>query len=99
MATAKHTSGPWVWERVATHGMIPEYTLQGPDVLCRYWCDGPQTSDAHLIAAAPQLLEALDDLCGPGAQYEHECDRMEHDYDSLCIWCCARNVIKAATES
>jgi|ETNvirnome_2_300_1030623.scaffolds.fasta_scaffold00183_38 hypothetical protein len=53
-------------------------------------------ANANLIAAAPTMLAALDDLCGPGGQHEHACDKAEHDNDSGCIWCCAREAIAKA---
>ena len=53
-----HTPGPWTWERVADAGAVTEWSLKGPDVLCRYWRDA-KPRDASLIAAAPELLEAL----------------------------------------
>ena len=54
-----HTPGPWKWVRVAKDQCVPEFTLRGPNVLCRYWYDKPPSGDAHLIAAAPDLLVAL----------------------------------------
>lgn len=56
---SKHTPGPWKWERVADDGCVVEFTLRGPDALCRYWYDNPPSADARLIAAAPEMLEAL----------------------------------------
>lgn len=57
---SKHTSAPWIWERVEEPGCIPVTTLRGPDVLCRFWDIGVDGSrDANLIAAAPDMLEAL----------------------------------------
>jgi hypothetical protein len=40
-----------------------------------------------------ELLAALEDLCGPGAQYAEACDEAEHDESSGCIWCEARAAI------
>ena len=54
---SKHTPGPWKWNRLEAKGEIPVTTLEGPDVLCRFWDIGfDGTEDAHLIAAAPELL-------------------------------------------
>jgi hypothetical protein len=55
-----YTPGPWVWEVVKDTGLVPEWTLIGPDVLCRYWYDNPPSADARLIAAAPTMLAALE---------------------------------------
>lgn len=61
--TAKHTPGPWRWEdaRTCRH-------LMGKDGGLGYSIAKPKITDlpiveanAHLIAAAPDLLEALQD--------------------------------------
>ncbi len=57
-----HTPGPWQWERLIetdNRPRVAEFTLKGPDVLCRYWYDNPPSIDARLIAAAPDLFEAI----------------------------------------
>ena len=62
---SKHTPGPWEWEKVEggpDELVVTEWTLKGPDALCRYWYDNPPTQDAKLIAAAPDLLTALEEL-------------------------------------
>jgi hypothetical protein len=60
MSESKHTPTPWVWKRLEyDQPHVPEYTLEGPDVLCRYWRDERPSADALLIAAAPTMLEAL----------------------------------------
>lgn len=44
------------------------------------------------------LLNALENLVGPGAQHEHTCDRAEHDEDSACIYCEARTALATVQE-
>ena len=60
-AVMTHTPGPWIWEKLEDYKWphVPEYTLKGPTILCRYWCDEQPLDDARLIAAAPDLLAAL----------------------------------------
>jgi len=53
------TAGPWVWTKVAVEQSVTEYTLKGPDVLCRYWYDKSPTVDAEFIAHARQDIPAL----------------------------------------
>lgn len=40
-----------------------------------------------------RLINALDDIVGPGAQCEDTCDLAEHSGNSLCIWCEAREAL------
>jgi len=54
---SRHTPAPWTWEKVVGDGKVTEFTLNGPDVLCRFWWDKPPSADARLIANAPTLLD------------------------------------------
>lgn len=70
MAAAKHTPAPWRLEfssgshartayvRADSWGVV---AAVGLDPSLPHW-DGPQNANAHLIAAAPKLLAALDAL-------------------------------------
>jgi hypothetical protein len=73
MSEAKHTPGPWYWsDNYPTLDGRSNWSLIGADgygVLC---CDGVENSpqglndnkNADLIAAAPELLEALKHAVG-----------------------------------
>lgn len=61
MSLSAHTPGPW---KVGPHGDTVE--AHGDDLLCMYETNGaddpvnlPFKANAHLIAAAPELLAAL----------------------------------------
>ena len=65
MTDTKHTPGPWVWE----HWQMGLTAQNGTSVLAYYDYEGmslhgktedEHEANAHLIAAAPDLLEALD---------------------------------------
>lgn len=43
-----------------------------------------------------RLVNALENIVGAGAQHEHTCDKAEHDQDSGCIWCDAREALRLA---
>lgn len=45
---------------------------------------------------AKDLLTALSDLVGPGAQFGDHCDKAEHDDDGPCIFCQGRAAIAKA---
>ncbi len=60
--TEQAKSKGWVWQTVATVGMVTEHSLEGPDVLCRYWGGKPPSEHALLIAAAPETAVERDRL-------------------------------------
>ena len=53
---------PWEWVRVEDAGCVTEWTLEGPDVLCRFWHDKPPSDHALLLAAAPNTAAERDRL-------------------------------------
>ena len=57
---SKHTPGPWEWNKYGALLHEDEIVL-GIDGGCRR-CDYPNEADVHLIAAAPDLLEALESM-------------------------------------
>lgn len=65
--TISHTPGPWTFERHGKEsnyfgniiGHYTERTVRTITCQLRYGTDEEQEANAHLIAAAPDLLEAL----------------------------------------
>lgn len=99
MAT-KHTPGPWharynghYWDiqvEPGAHEPKFAYSMRNPH--------DPRTAglereraNAHLIAAAPQLLEAL------AEHVEYADDGKEHDPHCVCLLCRSRAAIALAT--
>ena len=63
MTDTKHTPGPWVWD--SHYDDLRPLWYSEMSQGCGYlsWDnDETREANAHLIAAAPDLLEALDDL-------------------------------------
>ena len=68
MSETKHTPGPWYWCDEEGETALPYLTSQ-TGIICKFGnfaeyypqCgDVPNEADARLIAAAPELLEALE---------------------------------------
>lgn len=80
MANATHTPGPWEAKFYAP-GDSYRITYLGTDNwLADVWIDGAATqaiADARLIAAAPDLLDALERLVRSDNAFEHA-DALEH---------------------
>ncbi len=65
----KHTPGPWEYSTRFTAKATGPLQMIGPDPECRHIADIPrngdqqrQEADARLIAAAPELLETLENV-------------------------------------
>lgn len=54
----KHTP-KWKWKKVEGDHEASSWSLDGPDVLCRFWYDKPPSKDALCIEAAPDMLAIL----------------------------------------
>lgn len=98
-AGAKHTPGPWTVTRPPCASDELKFRVVSEatnlDVADLYWCDPNEhdtsqiTADANLIAAAPDLLEALKDLV--------ECDCAAYGLDAAnCEHARARAAIARA---
>ena len=72
MENATHTPGPWYWDKVSTGHVIVDsegFTIVDSSPMSE--------ADARLIAAAPEMLEALQRLVHPAADdtdVEHALD-------------------------
>ena len=89
--TATHTPGPWD----IGYAQADDIVIVGPDKeleICTVWSD-PNVCDAKLIAAAPDLLEALIYLLGDvepcGCESPHD--------DEYCLIKIAEKAIAKAT--
>ncbi len=62
---------PWKWETVMGHRQVTEHTLEGPDILCRYWGNELPSFDARLIGNALELYKKVKILLGSTAPGMH----------------------------
>ena len=53
----------WEWDRTESDGSIPQSSLVAGKVLCRFWYDD-MPPEGYLIAAAPDLLKACEEMLG-----------------------------------
>jgi hypothetical protein len=61
---AKHTKGPWEIDLSVIHGNFVVGNKDGRPIVESFLCDDESAANARLIAAAPELLEALEALIG-----------------------------------
>jgi len=92
MITTRHTPGPWKTGRQHSDTGNIEIAAQGLDSLiaiitCKEWGYGgtvsrkKATANAQLIAAAPELLEALQDTTEALANVLLHCGEMMSEHD------------------
>jgi len=78
----KHTPGPWIIEKSpfevlnVDHGMLTHEICSGYIMIAAIYVDH-DSPDAHLLAAAPELLEALELLMKYSAR--PSCESLHHD--------------------
>ena len=78
MNNATHTPGPWV---VEGSDITNDYPDQGSRILIAE--KGAIESDAHLIAAAPAMYEALKAMLGHEGERVYSGIGTEHDSEAL----------------
>lgn len=73
MSKQSYTPGPWQWSNGRLlHNVPGEYSDTILDIQDKVW--RPTEEDARLIAAAPELLEALQGMLEVyGGQYNDDC--------------------------
>ncbi len=108
---SQHTPGTWASRRHATAAAFPQFGIysengNGHDLACvmSYGTSDPTETEANarLMAAAPDLLAALEGLTAIVAEYRERVIKgeitgrlIEHDYAELAA---ARAAIRKATE-
>lgn len=92
-----HTPGPWVYRRgdewslsvVTHHGELPDGNPNAWTVASLNTRRDEADANARLIAAAPQLLEAL-------RRYDTGCMAMDPEPNCQCVGCVTRAAIAKA---
>lgn len=85
---ASHTPGPWFLEDDPAPAANIGHVGSSDQTICTTWTDNAQ-ANARLIAAAPELLAALKDLCGA--------DRDDLNDGTSSVWNAAADAIAKAT--
>jgi hypothetical protein len=91
MGEAKHTPGPW---EVVDRHLSPRYVVKpddGVDVISGWTmiCQPEESRDCDLIAAAPELLEALEHICAEAESWHKETGHEDDDPIIKCDGICA----------
>ena len=94
MSNSNHTPGPWTTKPTASLG--PQYAVYpeagGPDIAIVY-DHGNTAANAHLIAAAPELLAALEQILAAADDPDNEKPR---DFVDAIDWQAARAALAKA---
>ncbi len=85
-----HTPGPWIKE--SDHSNRLRSVNKYGTVVCSVYGDGQQEANTSLIAAAPELLAALQSLVG-----EADLGEIDHDNETRAMLAAARAAIAKAT--
>jgi hypothetical protein len=103
---SKHTPGPWIAESnmVLTAAMMDEDNpKRGRQIIAEVFGGLEAHANAHLIAAVPELYEALDLLClslnmGAGEPDEALAKKVQKEYGSAVasFWLKGRRVLAKA---
>lgn len=74
MSNLKHTPGPWRYEKFSPVDTALDIVIESEGVAIIGWIYRNKEADAHLIAAAPEMLEALIELVEISNKYHGDAD-------------------------
>lgn len=94
MKKIQHTNGPWFGAKYrifANQFALAEYPIHAPKrgLIAKAY----REVDAKLISAAPELLQALEDMLAQGSGMPKSCG---HNFDCVCITDNARAIVAKA---
>lgn len=90
----KHTPGPWFFDGPSENLIVWEWN-NADNRICFMTSDGPARANAHLIAAAPDLLEVAT-LFASSLEYLIALDRKKGDDEGASMKGITLNVVRAA---